>query len=68
MAERTDTSVDAFARDVERIMGEPSDRARAGWMRPPPGRTVVAERDGVIVGSAFTQPNHRGPGCGACPC
>ncbi len=39
-----------------------SERARAGWMRPPPGRTVVAELDGVVVGSAFTQPNHRGPG------
>jgi ribosomal protein S18 acetylase RimI-like enzyme len=39
-----------------------SERARAGWMRKPPGRTVVAERDAVIVGSAFTQPNHHGPG------
>ena len=39
-----------------------SERARAGWMRKPPGRTVVAELDGVIAGSAFTHPNHHGPG------
>ena len=39
-----------------------SERARAGWMREPPGRTVVVEADGLVVGSAFTQPNHHGPG------
>lgn len=38
-------------------------RARAGWMRDRPGRTVVAIDDaGTIVGSANTHPNHAGPG------
>jgi ribosomal protein S18 acetylase RimI-like enzyme len=38
-------------------------RARAGWMRDRPGRTVVAVDDsGSIVGSANTYPNHGGPG------
>lgn len=36
--------------------------ARAMWMLAPPGRTVVAERDGRIVGSAKTGPNREGPG------
>jgi L-amino acid N-acyltransferase YncA len=39
-------------------------RARAGWMRELPGRTVVAIDDyGRVVGSAYTHPNH--PGAGA---
>src|SRR5215813_5731865 len=39
-------------------------RARAGWMRELPGRTVVAVDDhGRVVGSANTHPNH--PGAGA---
>jgi len=38
-------------------------RARAGWMRKPPGRTVVAmDDDGNIIGSANTHPIHPGPG------
>jgi len=39
-------------------------RARAGWMREPPGRTVVAvDDDGTVLGSANTHPIH--PGAGA---
>ena len=38
-------------------------RARAGWMRDPPGRTIVAVDDGGhVVGSANTHPMHPGPG------
>ncbi|MGJ7907705.1 GNAT family N-acetyltransferase [Actinopolyspora sp. H202] len=45
----------------ERDTTEPS--ARAGWMRLPPGRTVVAiDDEGTVVGTAETHPNHAGPG------
>jgi ribosomal protein S18 acetylase RimI-like enzyme len=38
-------------------------RARSGWMREPPGRTIVAVDDGgSVIGSANTYPIHRGPG------
>jgi L-amino acid N-acyltransferase YncA len=38
-------------------------RARAGWMRERPGRTIVAvDDDGRVIGSANTCPNHSGPG------
>lgn len=38
-------------------------RARAGWMREPPGRTFVAvDDDGRVIGSADTHPIHPGPG------
>lgn len=38
-------------------------RARAGWMRELPGRTIVAiDDDGHVIGSANTHPNHSGPG------
>lgn len=38
-------------------------RARAGWMRELPGRTIVAvDDDGSVLGSANTHPNHAGPG------
>jgi L-amino acid N-acyltransferase YncA len=38
-------------------------RARAGWMRELPGRTIVAvDDDGRVIGSANTHPNHSGPG------
>lgn len=38
-------------------------RVRAGWMREPPGRTIVAaDDDGSVIGSANTHPNHPGPG------
>jgi hypothetical protein len=34
-------------------------RARAGWMREPPGRTIVAvDDDGSVIGSADTHPIH----------
>ncbi|ANY08557.1 GNAT family N-acetyltransferase [Pseudonocardia sp. HH130630-07] len=39
-----------------------ADRARGIWMLPPPGRVVVALRDGVVVGTAKTGPNQLGPG------
>jgi GNAT superfamily N-acetyltransferase len=32
------------------------------WLEPPPGRTVVAERDGVVLGSAKMGPNRPGRG------
>jgi len=39
------------------------DRARTGWMRQPPGQTVVAVTDeGTVVGSAYYRPLHGGPG------
>jgi len=43
-------------------MGEAE--ARDAWMPEPARRrlTYVAERDGVIVGTAYLQPNHAGPG------
>ena len=38
-------------------------RARAGWMREPPGRTFVAVHDdGIVIGTADTHPIHPGPG------
>ena len=38
-------------------------RARAGWMREPPGRTIVAVDDERrVIGSANTYPMHPGPG------
>jgi L-amino acid N-acyltransferase YncA len=43
--------------------GTTEARARAGWMRVPPGRTIVAvDDDGSVIGSANTHPNHPGPG------
>jgi L-amino acid N-acyltransferase YncA len=38
-------------------------RACSGWMREPPGRTIVAVDDGgSVIGSASTYPVHPGPG------
>jgi hypothetical protein len=38
-------------------------RARVGWMRELPGRTIVAvDDDGSVIGSANTYPIHPGPG------
>ena len=38
-------------------------RARSGWMRELPGRTIVAViDDGRVIGSANTHPIHPGPG------
>lgn len=36
--------------------------ARGWWMEPPPGRTVVAVRDGTVLGSAKVGPNRPGRG------
>jgi L-amino acid N-acyltransferase YncA len=40
----------------------PSDEAKALWMSPPPGRTVVAIQDDVVVGTATMGPNRPGRG------
>jgi L-amino acid N-acyltransferase YncA len=38
------------------------DDARARWCHQPPGRTFVAvDEDGVIIGTAESEPNHGGP-------
>lgn len=39
-----------------------SDAARELWMEEPPGLTVVAEIDGVVVGTAKMGPNRPGHG------
>jgi len=39
-----------------------SDQARALWCEPPPGRTVVLEREGRVLGSAKMGPNRPGRG------
>ena len=39
-----------------------SDQARALWMEPPPGHTVVAVEDGTVLGSARMGPNRPGRG------
>jgi len=38
------------------------DTARSMWMLAPPSRTIVAEVDGVVVGTAKMNPNHMGGG------
>lgn len=38
------------------------ERARKMWMATPPARTVVADDDGVVVGTAKMGRNHMGPG------
>ena len=44
-------------------------RARSGWMREPPGRTIVAVDDGgSVIGSANTYPIHPWPGGTYCQC
>ncbi|MGC4788214.1 N-acetyltransferase family protein [Micromonospora sp. DT178] len=46
-----------WPRDVD------EERARAMWLVPPPGRTVVAvDPDGTVLGSAKLAPNQLGPG------
>ena len=42
--------------------GQSPDEARPWWMGEPPGQTVVAESDGMIVGSAKMGPNRPGRG------
>lgn len=39
-----------------------SETAKALWMEPPPGRTVVAVEDDVVLGSAKMGPNRPGRG------
>jgi L-amino acid N-acyltransferase YncA len=39
-----------------------SETARALWMEPPPGRTVVAVEEDVVLGSAKMGPNRPGRG------
>ena len=39
-----------------------SEQAQELWTAPPPGRTVVLERDGRVVGSAKMGPNRPGRG------
>jgi GNAT superfamily N-acetyltransferase len=46
---------------VDRDISE--ERMRAGWLKPPPGRTVVAvDAGGTVLGTATLQPNQGGPG------
>jgi GNAT superfamily N-acetyltransferase len=42
--------------------GLSSDEARALWMEPPPGRTVVAVEGDLLLGSAKMGPNRPGRG------
>lgn len=47
----------AYDRDMSQ------ERARALWLLPPPGKTVVAVGDGgAVLGSAKMNPNQMGPG------
>jgi GNAT superfamily N-acetyltransferase len=38
------------------------ETGRGWWMVPPPGRTVVLEEDGMVLGSATMGPNRPGRG------
>lgn len=42
--------------------GQTLEQARPWWMEQPPGQTVVAASDGIIVGSAKMGPNRPGRG------
>ncbi|GIH70789.1 GNAT family N-acetyltransferase [Sphaerimonospora thailandensis] len=42
--------------------GQTLEEARPWWMEPPPGQTVIAVEDGVILGSAKMGPNRPGRG------
>ena len=52
--------------DAGNTYAYPSDhspeRARPWWMEEPPGQTVVAEHDGLVLGSAKMGPNRPGRG------
>jgi L-amino acid N-acyltransferase YncA len=39
-----------------------AETGRGWWMVPPPGRTVVLEEDGMVLGSATMGPNRPGRG------
>lgn len=43
-------------------LGLDLDEARGWWAEPPPGATVVAQDDGVVLGSAKMGPNRPGRG------
>lgn len=43
-------------------LGLSSDQARALWMEPPPGQTVVLVEDGEVLGTAKMGPNRPGRG------
>lgn len=43
-------------------LGATSDEARALWLEPPPGLTVVLEEDGELLGTAKMGPNRPGRG------
>ena len=45
-----------YPRDLDPTFG------RTLWMPPPPGVTLVAVKDGRVLGTAKTGPNHMGPG------
>lgn len=58
-----------FFRDIVRAgetyaypEGLDSDAARALWMEPPPGQTVVFDEGGTVLGSAKMGPNRPGRG------
>jgi RimJ/RimL family protein N-acetyltransferase len=51
-------AADTFAYDP----GMDEAEAEAMWMVGPPGRTTVAERDGVVIGTANMYANRPGPG------
>jgi L-amino acid N-acyltransferase YncA len=56
---------EATVRAQETYAYDPGLSSRAGralWMSAPPSRTVVAETDGRVVGSAKMGPNRDGPG------
>jgi GNAT superfamily N-acetyltransferase len=40
----------------------PAEVAHEVWVERPPGRTVVAEQDGTVLGTAKMGPNRPGPG------
>jgi len=42
--------------------GATSEEARALWLEPPPGRTVVLEEEGALLGTAKMGPNRPGRG------
>src|SRR4051812_44352160 len=55
------TIVEAGGTDADPL-GLGSDDARAVWMEPPPGRTVVAVDGDEVLGSAKMGPNRPGRG------
>ena len=51
-------AADTFTYDPEMT----AEQAYDTWVQPPPGRTVVAHDDGVILGTAHMNTNRPGPG------